>query len=89
MIEGIKVTKYFGGLAAVKDVDFDIKEKELVGLIGPNGAGKSTLFNCISGIYCHARGQNVYLLARVSHSSFPFCNDEKVECLLSALVLDI
>jgi len=51
LIEGIKVTKYFGGLAAVKDVDFNIGEKELVGLIGPNGAGKSTLFNCISGIY--------------------------------------
>lgn len=51
MLEGIKVTKYFGGLAAVKDVDFNVKEKELIGLIGPNGAGKSTLFNCISGIY--------------------------------------
>ena len=51
MLEGIKVTKYFGGLAAVKDVDFKVREKELIGLIGPNGAGKSTLFNCISGIY--------------------------------------
>ena len=51
LLEGIKVTKYFGGLAAVKDVDFNVKEKELIGLIGPNGAGKSTLFNCISGIY--------------------------------------
>jgi branched-chain amino acid transport system ATP-binding protein len=51
LLEGIKVTKYFGGLAAVNDVDFEVKEKELVGLIGPNGAGKSTLFNCISGIY--------------------------------------
>ena len=51
LLEGIKVSKYFGGLAAVKDVEFKIGEKELVGLIGPNGAGKSTLFNCISGIY--------------------------------------
>jgi len=51
LLEGIKVTKYFGGLAAVKDVEFKVGEKELVGLIGPNGAGKSTLFNCISGIY--------------------------------------
>ncbi len=51
MLEGIRVTKYFGGLAAVSDVDFKVGEKELVGLIGPNGAGKSTLFNCISGIY--------------------------------------
>jgi len=51
LLEVINVTKYFGGLAAVNDVNFEVKEKELVGLIGPNGAGKSTLFNCISGIY--------------------------------------
>jgi len=51
LLKGINVSKYFGGLAAVKDVDFVIKEKEIVGLIGPNGAGKTTLFNVISGIY--------------------------------------
>ena len=51
LLKGIKISKYFGGLAAVKDVDFIIKEKEIVGLIGPNGAGKTTLFNVISGIY--------------------------------------
>lgn len=51
LLKGIKVSKYFGGLAAVKDVDFIVKEKEIVGLIGPNGAGKTTLFNVISGIY--------------------------------------
>jgi len=50
-LEGFKVTKYFGGLAALKDVDFSIKDKMIVGLIGPNGAGKTTLFNCISGVY--------------------------------------
>jgi branched-chain amino acid transport system ATP-binding protein len=51
IIEGVKVSKYFGGLVAVKDMDFKIKEKEIVGLIGPNGAGKTTLFNLITGIY--------------------------------------
>jgi len=51
MIEGLRLTKYFGALAAVKDVSFKINEKEIVGLIGPNGSGKTTLFNLISGFY--------------------------------------
>jgi len=48
VLEGEGVTKYFGGLAAVSDVDFYVDEGEVVGLIGPNGAGKTTLFNLIS-----------------------------------------
>jgi branched-chain amino acid transport system ATP-binding protein len=46
-----KVTKAFGGLVAVKEVDLEIKKGEIFGLIGPNGAGKTTLFNLISGVY--------------------------------------
>jgi branched-chain amino acid transport system ATP-binding protein len=48
LLEGEKVTRYFGGLAAVSDVDFYVNQGEVVGLIGPNGAGKTTLFNLIS-----------------------------------------
>ena len=51
MLEGIKVTKYFGGLAALKNVNFKVNKGEITGLIGPNGAGKTTLFNCITGVY--------------------------------------
>jgi len=48
ILEGEGVTRYFGGLAAVSNVDFTVEQAEVLGLIGPNGAGKTTLFNLIS-----------------------------------------
>jgi branched-chain amino acid transport system ATP-binding protein len=46
-----RVTKYFGGLKALSEVDFQLYESEILGLIGPNGAGKTTLFHLIAGVY--------------------------------------
>jgi len=46
-----QVTKRFGGLAAVQDVDLEIWPGEIISVIGPNGAGKTTVFNLITGIY--------------------------------------
>ena len=50
------VSKNFGGLRAVGDVSFTVKEKTIFGLIGPNGAGKTTVFNLITGVYKHDGG---------------------------------
>ncbi len=52
-----QVTKRFGGLTAVGDVTFTIKEGEIFGLIGPNGAGKTTIFNLITAVYTLTEGK--------------------------------
>src|SRR5438128_11369387 len=51
------LTKYFGGVAALKDVSFEIPEKQICGFIGPNGAGKTTLFSLITGAIRPSRGR--------------------------------
>ncbi|HEU0001891.1 MAG TPA: ABC transporter ATP-binding protein [Ktedonobacteraceae bacterium] len=51
LLELSNVTKHFGGLAAVQDVDLQVWPRQIVSVIGPNGAGKTTVFNLITGIY--------------------------------------
>jgi branched-chain amino acid transport system ATP-binding protein len=63
LLEVKGVTKFFGGLSALNDVDLKVKAGEIVGIIGPNGAGKTTLFNVISGFYRPTRGE-VYFKKR-------------------------
>ena len=57
ILEGQGVSKFFGGLAAIANVDFHVDQGEIVGLIGPNGAGKTTLFNLISGTFPLSSGE--------------------------------
>ena len=59
------LSKSFGGLKAINNVDFDVEDKAIHGLIGPNGSGKSTLFNLVSCVYraeageVHFDGRNI------------------------------
>ena len=50
------VTMQFGGVVALNDVTFEVKNQEILGLIGPNGAGKTTVFNVITGVYQITKG---------------------------------
>jgi len=51
------VTKRFGGLVALSDLDLDVEERSLHSIIGPNGAGKTTFFNCVTGFYRAEEGR--------------------------------
>ena len=60
ILQAQKVTKRFGGLVAVHEVDLDVADGEIVGLIGPNGAGKTTFFNCLTGLLEPTSGRVLY-----------------------------
>lgn len=57
VVEVKKLSKSFGGVKAISDIDMDIEEGEIIGIIGPNGAGKTTLFNLLTGIYKPTSGE--------------------------------
>lgn len=63
ILEVRELTKHFGGIRAVEDVRFKIKEGDIVSIIGPNGAGKTTLFNCLTGITKPTKG-SIYFMER-------------------------
>ena len=69
------LTKLFGGLAAVNDVSFKVREGGISGLIGPNGAGKTTVFNLITGVYKVTEGQ-ILFQGQPIHNQEPY----KVAC---------
>jgi branched-chain amino acid transport system ATP-binding protein len=71
VLEATGVTKRFGGLVAVNDIDFAVPQKSIVSIIGPNGAGKTTFFNCMTGLYKPTTGSVVFngrdITARAPH----------------------
>jgi len=69
IIRAIKLNKFFGDKHVLKDIDFEVRKREVVALIGPSGSGKSTLIRCLNGlekltngeIYIHGQKLNPYL----------------------------
>src|SRR5437867_2503236 len=69
IIQAIKLNKFFGDKHVLKDIDFEVRKREVVALIGPSGSGKSTLIRCLNGlekatsgeIYIHGQQLNPYL----------------------------
>jgi branched-chain amino acid transport system ATP-binding protein len=57
LLNASHISKVFGGLVAVNDVEFRVPQKAIVSLIGPNGAGKTTFFNCLTGLYRPTTGR--------------------------------
>jgi ABC-type branched-subunit amino acid transport system ATPase component len=60
LLEARQISKRFGGLTALNDLDFSLEAGMIAGLIGPNGAGKTTFFNMITGLYRPTSGRLVF-----------------------------
>ncbi len=60
ILEAKNVSKHFGGVRALDDVSFDIREGDIFGIIGPNGSGKTTLINCLTGFLKPTGGKVTY-----------------------------
>ncbi|MEA2382264.1 MAG: branched-chain amino acid transport system ATP-binding protein [Solirubrobacteraceae bacterium] len=60
LLDASHISKVFGGLVAVNDVQFRVPHKAIVSLIGPNGAGKTTFFNCLTGLYRPTTGRVIF-----------------------------
>ncbi len=60
LLEVRKISKSFGGLVAINQVEFSLEQGMIASLIGPNGAGKTTLFNMITGLHGPSRGQILF-----------------------------
>ena len=66
MLGAEHVTKQFGGLTAVSDVNFSVPDKAIVSIIGPNGAGKTTFFNMLTGFYKPTIGRITFADANIT-----------------------
>lgn len=68
LLETSGLTKRFGGLTVISDLDFSIDDGEIKGFLGPNGAGKSTFFNLITGVHTASSGHIFYAGKEITKS---------------------
>ena len=69
VLETKTLTKHFGGIRAIEDVSFKVKDNSIVSVIGPNGAGKTTLFNCLTGLSKPTKGSIKFMDTEISKFS--------------------
>ena len=81
------LTKKFGGLTAVDDIDLDVYPGEVVALLGDNGAGKSTLIKCVSGVHQHTTGRIIFQGEEVNFSNPIEARDRGIETIYQDLAL--
>ena len=81
------LTKKFGGLTAVNNVDLDVYPGEVVALLGDNGAGKSTLIKCVSGAHSHTRGTITFQGEEVNFATPIEARDKGIETIYQDLAL--
>lgn len=103
LLEVNNLSKRFGGIIALNNVNLKINEGEIVGIIGPNGAGKTTLVNCVTGIYKPDSGKVLFLgeditgksphviavkgIARTWQKIRPFYNMSVIEAVTAGALL--
>jgi ABC-type sugar transport system ATPase subunit len=81
------VSKFFGGLTALDNVDFEVSQGEVVALLGDNGAGKSTLIKCISGVYKPEHGQISFNGIEITNHAPSEIRDRGIETIYQDLAL--
>ncbi len=81
------INKSFGAVRALKDVDFDARQGEVVALIGDNGAGKSTLINVITGVLAPDSGEIVFEGERVEFASPHDARERGIETVYQDLAV--
>ena len=67
ILEVSNISLAFGGVKALTDISFDVREHEIRAIIGPNGAGKSSMLNCINGVYAPQEGSISFRGRSFSH----------------------